>query len=137
MEQFDINRVIEHYKLNTDSLAKALFPHVKYPKQAFDRILKGEADLDVKQLLTLASYTGVTIYDLFSVGMWKTSIEDNCLILIKGEYKVKLNYNNVFMTVYKNDKPIKSLIGFASSMTIDEFIELIDNLIKDYENGNS
>lgn len=42
-QQFNIGNVIEHYKLNTEDLAKVLFPTVKYPKQAFDRVLKGEA----------------------------------------------------------------------------------------------
>ena len=35
MEQFNIGNVIEHYKLNTEDLARVLFPTVKYPKQAF------------------------------------------------------------------------------------------------------
>ena len=65
MEQFNINNVIEHYKLNTEDLAKVLFPTVKYPKQAFDRVLKGETDLDIKQIEALASHIGVLVTDLF------------------------------------------------------------------------
>ena len=34
MEQFNINNVIEHYGLNVDDVAQALFPHVRYKKQA-------------------------------------------------------------------------------------------------------
>ena len=55
-QQFNIGNVIEHYKLNTEDLAKVLFPTVKYPKQAFDRVLKGEANLDVIQLERLANH---------------------------------------------------------------------------------
>ena len=91
MKQFNINEVIEHYKLNTEDLSKVLFPNVKYPKQAFDRVLKGETNLDIGQIEKLASYIGVLVSDLFFVNNWKGSSEDGHLIMLKGDYKVKLN----------------------------------------------
>ena len=85
VQQFNIGNVIEHYKLNTEDLAKVLFPTVKYPKQAFDRVLKGEANLDVIQLERLANHIGVLVTDLFSANTWKGSSEDGCLTMLKGE----------------------------------------------------
>lgn len=136
MEQFNINSVIEHYKLNTEDLAKVLFPTVKYPKQAFDRVLKGETDLDIKQIETLASHIGVLVTDLFSAGTWKGSSEDGCLTMLKGDYKVKLNYKGVFVSIYKNNNLIEQKISNVPDMTIQEFINFLDNLIKNYENGS-
>lgn len=137
MEQFNINSVIEHYKLNTEDLAKVLFPTVKYPKQAFDRVLKGETDLDIKQIETLASYIGVLVTDLFSAGTWKGSSEDGCLTMLKGDYKVKLNYKGVFVSIYKNNNLIEQKISNVPDMTMHEFINFLDNLIKNYENGSN
>lgn len=137
MEQFNINNVIEHYKLNTEDLAKVLFPTVKYPKQAFDRILKGEASLDIIQVERLASYIGVLVTDLFSANTWKGSAEDGCLTLLKGEYKAKLNYNGVYLSIYKNNVLIEQKISNVPDMTIQEFIDFLDNLIKNYENGTN
>lgn len=137
MEQFNINRVIEHYKLNTEDLAKVLFPTVKYQKQAFARILKGEADLDIKQIEALASYIGVLVPDLFLVGTWKSSSEDGCLIMLKGDYKVKLNYKGVFVSIYKNNNLIEQKISNVPDMTMHEFISYLDNFIKTYENGSN
>lgn len=136
MEQFNINSVIEHYKLNTEDLAKVLFPTVKYPKQAFDRVLKGETDLDIKQIETLASHIGVLVTDLFSAGTWKGSSEDNCLTMLKGDYKVKLNYKGVFVSIYKNNSLIEQKISNVPDMTMHEFIDYLDNFIKTYENGS-
>ena len=136
MEQFNINSVIEHYKLNTEDLAKVLFPTVKYPKQAFDRVLKGETDLDIKQVETLASHIGVLVTDLFSAGTWKGSTEDDCLTMLKGDYKVKLNYNGVYLSIYKDNVLIEQKISNVPDMTIQEFINFLDNLIKNYENGS-
>lgn len=137
MEQFNISNVIEHYKLNTEDLAKVLFPTVKYPKQAFDRVLKGEANLDIMQVERLASHIGVLVTDLFSANTWKGSSEDGCLVMLKGEYKVKLNYNGVYVSIYKNNNLICQNISNVPSMTVQEFINYIDNFIKNYENGNN
>ena len=137
MEQFNINSVIEHYKLNTEDLAKVLFPTVKYPKQAFDRVLKGETDLDIKQIETLASHIGVLVTDLFSAGTWKGSSEDGCLTMLKGDYKVKLNYKGVFVSIYKNNNLIEQKISNVPDMTMSEFINYLDNFIKSYENGSN
>lgn len=136
MEQFNINNVIEHYKLNTEDLAKALFPTVKYPKQALDRILKGEGTLDITQVEKLANYIGVLVADLFSAGTWKSSSEDNCLTMLKGDYKVKLNYNGVYLSIYKDNTLIEQKISNVPGMTVQEFINFLDNLIKNYENGS-
>ena len=137
MEQFNINSVIEHYKLNTEDLAKVLFPTVKYPKQAFDRVLKGETDLDIKQIETLASHIGVLVTDLFSAGTWKGSSEDGCLTMLKGDYKVKLNYKGVFVSIYKNNNLIEQKISNVPDMAMHEFINYLDNFIKTYENGSN
>lgn len=136
MEQFNINNVIEHYKLNTEDLAKTLFPAVKYPKQAFDRILKGEANLDIAQVERLANYIGVLVIDLFSVNTWKGFAEDGCLTLQKGQYKAKLNYNGVYLSIYKDNVLIEQKISNVPSMTVQEFIDFLDNIIKNYEDGS-
>lgn len=137
MKQFNINEVIERYKLNTEDLSKVLFPNVKYPKMAFDRVLRGETNLDVDQIEKLASYAGVLVSDLFSINTWKGSSEDGHLILLKDDYKVKLNYNGVFLSIYKNNVLIEQKISNVPDMTIEEFINYIDNFIKNYENGSN
>lgn len=136
MEHFNINNVIEHYKLNTENLARALFPTVKYPKQAFDRILKGEANLDIIQVERLANYIGVLVTDLFSANTWKGFSEDKCLTLQKGQYKAKLNYNGVYLSIYKDNVLIEQKISNVPNMTVQEFIDYLDNLIKNYEDGS-
>lgn len=137
MEQFNINGVIEYYKLNTEDVAKVLFPNIKYPKLAFERITKGEASLDITQVERLASYIGVLITDLFFMDTWKTSAEDGCLTLSKGQYKAKLNYNGVYLSIYKDNTLIKQAISNVPDMTIREFGNFLDNIIKNYENGSN
>lgn len=135
MNRFNINSVIENYKLNIEELAPVLFPNVKYPKMALDRVIKGEGVLDIQQVEKLAEYIGVLVQDLFSADGWKASYED-AFTVAKGEYKVKVNYKCTYISVYKNNVCINQRILDAHSITVAEFIELLNNIIKSYENGN-
>lgn len=133
MEKFNIQKIIKHYSPNTEELGKVLFPHIKYPKQAFDRVLKGEANLDSHQIELLASYLGVFASDLFSLDDWKGSWdnEHKCLTFVKGLYRVNLNYGGSFITVYQDGKMIHQEIkSHADSMSLTDFIQYINNLIK-------
>ena len=133
MEKFNIQKIIEHYSPNTEELGRVLFPYIKYPKQAFDRVLKGEANLDSHQIELLASYLGVFVSDLFSLNDWKGSWdnEHKCLTFVKGLYRVNLNYGGSFITVYQDGKMIHQEIkSRADSMSLTDFIQYINNLIK-------
>lgn len=133
MEQFNLPKIIECYSPNVEELSKILFPHVKYPKQAFDRVLKGEANLDSAQIESLATYLGVFVADLFSVANWKGNwdMQDKCLTFVKGPYRVNLNYRGSFITVYKDHKLINQQIkAHADSMSVEDFIQYINTLIK-------
>ena len=129
-QTFDINKVIEHYKLDANEVAEALFPHVRYKNLALNRVLKGEAFLDTQQLQTLANLAGVIVYDLFTFDDWKSKQESECLVLIKGDYRVKLNYNGVFLTLIKNHKVITQEITSPTNMSLNDFILHINLLIK-------
>lgn len=133
MEQkFDINKVIEHYKLDVDEVAETLFPNVRYKQSALKRVLIGEATIDTEQIQKLASLAGVFVSDLFTFDEWKGSSEDGCITFIKGEFKAKLNYNGAYLTLYKGTRVIKKEITAVNSISINSFINHINNLIKDY-----
>lgn len=132
MTHFNLNRIINEYQPNTDELGKVLFPYIKYPKQAFDRVLRGEANLDVAQVEALASYLGVFPQDLFKMDGWsqKWDSDDKCLTFIKGDYRVNLNYNGSYVTVYRNNEMIyQEIKANADSMTVEDFINYINQIV--------
>lgn len=126
-QEFNINKVIEYYKLDVNEVAEALFPTVRYKKLALDRVLKGEATINTEQLQALAKIAGVLTSDLFSIDSWKGSAEDGCLTFLKGEYKAKLNYNGAWLSLYKNNELINQEM-FTPNMSLDEFIKHITEL---------
>lgn len=132
MTQFNINDIIRDYSLDTDELANVLFSDVKYPKLALNRIIKGEASLSVEQLEKLASHIGVLPSMLFMLDTWKDATENGHLGFKKGVFRIMLNYNNAFLTIYKNDKVVAELVTNVQDMSVGRFTEYLDNLITNY-----
>lgn len=135
-QKFDITKVIEYFGLDVNSVAEALFPNVRYKKLALDRVLKGEATINAEQLQALADLAGVLTGDLFSIDSWKGSTENGCLTFIKGDFKAKLNYNGVWLSLYKDDKLIKQEM-FTPNMALEDFINHITTLITNFNYGNN
>lgn len=132
MSQFNINGIIRDYSLDVDELAKVLFPFTKYPKQAFARILKGEASLSVEQIELLAAHIGVLTSQLFALDTWKDASENGMLAFKKGVFLAKLNHGNSFLTLYKNGEVVEQ--GFCdNSISLKEFTEYLDNLITKFQ----
>lgn len=132
-QEFNINKVIEYYKLDINEVAEALFPNVRYKKLALDRVLKCEAAINTEQLQSLAKLAGVLTQDLFTLDSWKGSTEDGCLTFLKGDFKAKLNYNGAWLSLYKNNELLKQEM-FTPDMTIDQFIDHITELTTNYIN---
>lgn len=142
MEKFDLNRILEFYKPDFDTVAKILFPHNGFPQAALRRVLTGPATLDANQIAALAKYLGVLVGDLYTVDSnWKGTFKNGYLSFIKDDYKAVLNYKGSFISVYKNNTLIAQKL-IATSMTLENFYIFINNLIKnnhdrDYSKGTA
>ena len=132
MQQFDINQLIAKNNLDTSELAKVLFPNVKYPKQALDRVLKNEAHLDVEQLHYLAKHLGVLVSDLFTIDMWHSGYIDGHLTFTKDNYKVVINMNGCFLTLFKDNTVVEQIVHSNEMLQLKQFINSINNLISRY-----
>lgn len=129
---FNINKIITHYQLRDklDVIARLLFPKAKHAKAAFTRVLKGESHLDIEQIEKLAQFIGVLVEDLLSIDTWKGSSKEGLLCFTKGEYTVKLAYQGIFLSLYRKDTLIDQKIVDVPAMTMREFLNYIDKLIK-------
>ena len=128
MGKFDLATIIEEYGLDNDSLCKVLFPNLQYPNMALNRILKGEGDLDSKQLIDLAEFIGIEPSGLFK-SMWKGSIAANGRIcLTKGVFSVQYDDSNIYY--YKHGTQIGKENNEPLCLDIKNFIEHIDEYIK-------
>lgn len=54
-----LKQIIDDYQPNVKALAKTLFPDRRFPMMALARLLKGEGEVTVNQLLIIADFVRV------------------------------------------------------------------------------
>lgn len=130
MAQFNIKKVLEYYDVDRAALAKQLFPAAKYPLSAFNRIIKGEAELNTSQLEKLADFLGIMVSDLFAPDSWKGITEKGHLVFIKGKYKARINYDNSFLSIYSaaDNTLISTHLLNTQIITLAELVVYLDNI---------
>lgn len=127
----NLQSIIDKYKLDADAVAKALFPNARYQKLALKRVLDGISTIDVEQLQALADLAGVFVYDLLSVNNWSGRNENGFLIFVKDNYKVRLNYCDTCLSLYKDNVCVHREI-IMPNMELKDFLSHITNLTKNY-----
>ena len=132
----DVNKIIEHYNLDKDKVAEALFPNNRYKKIALDRILTGKAVIDANQINALSDMIGVLPQELYMINNWRGEFEDKSIILKQNEYTAKLNHNGAFLSLYKNNDLVYQEIN-ASNISLNDLIIYLDNLIKKLQNNGT
>lgn len=131
-QTFNLQKIIDYYDLDRNEVEKALFPHIRYQKQALDNALTGQRAISVEQLQALADLAGVFIQDLFAIDTWKGFREDNCLTFVKGEFKVKINYNGTYLTLLKDNKIVLQEMA-SQDRTLEEFLKHITFLTNKFK----
>lgn len=135
--KIDLNEIMGKYGIKPGVMAEVMFPGAKHPKRALDRLIKGEQAIDMEQLRKLAFYIGVPMQDLLSSKTWAGTTEDGCITFRKENYKAKLNYRNVFLSIYRDDALVLQEFGSMGNMTLNEFIEYLDLTVKKLNNGSN
>lgn len=137
MSHIDLHRISKHYGLSYNILADILFPTAKYKKKALDRVKSGEANLDIEQVCTLADYLHVSVDTLVVNPSWKGSRENGYIIITRDSYKLIFNKDGFYYSVYDGDTLIDRIVEDLSPLTLEAFINHINNLITNYENDGT
>ena len=126
MRDFDLQKVIEHFKLDVPTAAMILFPDNMYPVHAINRVLSGKAHLNTVQLSALAKYLGVFIHDLFNVDSWHGAYSNSELVFTYNGYTA--TYNNGIITLRKNNKTLDTML-IPTGTTITELLTILNQKI--------
>lgn len=132
MKNFDLIKIIDFYKLNKTQIAPILFPNAKHPSLALDRILAEESCLDTDQVYALAEYIGVPVHELLSPGTWKSQAKKGTITFTLGNFRAVFT-NDFYISLYKDTKLLEKFALHCKSISVDEFITLLNKKIKQYE----
>lgn len=127
---FNINKIIAQFELDEKKLASELFKGNTYPELALKRITSGQAVLDITQIETLASILGVHVSQLFTQTEWciTAMTGENCIVLTKNNYTVKLNTHTYVSAIYKGNALIaKETLFVSGEIKLSEYIKTINN----------
>lgn len=130
--KFNILNILEHYKPDTNEVAKVLFPKVKYPRFALDRVLKGEAELSVSQLYKLADFLHVPATQLIDMSEWQSSCENGVITYTTNDgYKAVITQDSK-LNVYKEHTLVYQGLIANKVISISELL----TTLKSIRNGN-
>lgn len=138
MKTIDLKEIIEKRKLDAKDVAQQLFPGIKYPKLALNRILAGEAVLDANQISKLALMTGMSMDDLYSGAEWKMKSKSNLITFTNDDFKAELNTETWITKIFHNGSLFHESIIHSGSTPISNYINELNSIInKQQSNDNN
>ena len=117
--------------LKKSEIAKELFPGNKHPLLAFNRVLKGESELNASQITRLALILNVSVEEILRPNGWKyqSSKDPNTLKLIRGEFTAVLNTQTWATIVYHNASLFHEQILHGPAISLNEYISYLNKTI--------
>lgn len=136
----DLEGIITSRKLDKNDLAKQLFPNHGYPGHALTSVLKGKLLLNSAQISKLATFTGMSVDQIFSEAGWSTKYTVNAneteLTINRGSFKAVLDLHSYTTRVYDSESMFHEIVLTNGSMTLTEFIVKINSIINKHQKKN-
>lgn len=101
-------RIIQDRDVNIKTLSRVLFPKVKFPEKAFERIISGVAELSSSQVSILAQFLGCEIADLYDHDRWlrNNSWDSNRVFIYGRGFRAEYNTSSGEVLIYSNNQLI-------------------------------
>lgn len=131
MEELNVKRILDIFKPDINLLCRAMFPNALYPKQAFDRTMRGENLFTVKHLSVLAAFLGIPVHLLFNVKdaeEWHACNPVNCrFAFMKDGIKVECTDGMAVVTV---GGAFHGNMVYSSAMSISDFLKSVEQYVE-------
>lgn len=128
----NLKGIIKKSNITKDHIARELFPDNKFPTPAIDRVIRGESELDARQICKLASLLDVCIDQLFT-NNWKGRSCNESLVFEKGEYRAELSVSKWLTRIYRNDSLFHETVMIPDYIKLRDYINMLDEIINNYK----
>lgn len=131
MKTINIEKIIEHAKLDKNEIAKHLFPKNKYPRLALNRVIDNDAVLDANQISKLSLLSGIPIAMLYSEDgwtdeAWSSEIEDHKIVFTNRHYKAELDTKTWSTKIFDKNSLFHEFVIHRDSLKLKDYIELLN-----------
>lgn len=138
MKSIDLKKLMDSHGLKKRDVATQLFPGIKYPVLALNRVLKGEALLDTDQISKLAAILKVPISTLFNEKtQWEMQGTKTGITLTTGKYRAELDTNTWLTRVFANDTLFHEAILHNGRIYLSEYIEMLNQIVDKNESSKN
>ena len=131
MKKIDLNQIFVNKGVDRRDVAAFLYPEHKKPVAALNRIIHGKAELTASEIAKIAEYLNCSVDDLYSVHGYSMKSEARTLIFKSPEFEVCLDMDTFMAYIYKDKKYVSSMLVPARSIPVSEFIEQVEEYIKE------
>lgn len=138
MRTINLQKIIEDNGLDEQEVAILLFPTNAYPKLALKRLTSGAAVMDANQISRLASFSGLTISQLYGIQGWDYTVEDTetgIFTLIAENYTAKLDTSTWKTKIFDNDSLFHDEVIHSESAPLSEYISKLNTIISKHKSN--
>jgi len=137
MQTLDLKRIMLTANLKASYIGAHLFPDNKEPRQAVQRVARGEAFLNSEQIAKLADLLNVPIGLLFDDASWCMSVKAdrrNIINFRTYDYFAELNTETMETTLSRNDVLMfEKVITHNRGITLTDYLAQLTDLIIKYK----
>jgi len=128
----NLKSIIKKSNIKKEYIACELFPENKFPIMALDRVIRGDSELDSKQISKLASLLDVSIDQLFN-NNWKGKSNNKSIVFEKGEYRAELSISKWITRIYHNESLFHETVMIPDFIKLSDYINMLDEIINNYK----
>lgn len=126
----NLKRVLDAHQISKQEMAGILFPDNAHQVLALNRVIRGEAMLDERQISTLADTLGTSIDELYTGSEWgQARAKGSMVVLTSGDYRAELDTRTWISKVYKDGNVFKDFVLSGKPITLREYIAKLDEVI--------
>jgi hypothetical protein len=137
MQTLDLKRIMITANLKASYIGAHLFPDNRDPRQAVQRVARGEAFLNSEQIAKLSELLNVPIGLLFDDASWCMSVKPerrNIINFRTYDYFAELNTETMETTLSRNDVLMfEKLINHDRGITLTDYLAQLTDLIIKYK----
>ena len=126
----NLQKIIDERGLDKKEVAKLLFPDIKYPILAFNRVLADVAVLDSTQVSKLALFADLTIDEIYSGWSWKATSKKGRHKFISGDFIAELDLETGITKVFHKGSLFHESVLHSTLIPLSSYIEELNNLIQ-------
>lgn len=127
----NLKQLLKDEHISKAQLSEILFPKNKFPGRSLLRILKGEAELSVSQVVALSEFTGLSLDQICEPDKWEGDLRDGSHVYLRSKnFRAEIDTKTWTTRIYYKDTLVKEEM-ISPALPIAEYICTLEKTVQD------